>query len=625
MFGFLSRNLQIRMIVSIVILVFIAVFFSLNITFKHTETLFEKETSDLLISNLEQVGNQVENVTLDMMKLSNVLSLDDTVTSNLSAYRRTPDFKPFSTMKLPQELAPEDYARMSKIENRLNFTKNNNFFNYNAHMIIISSDGLVSNVMGNIVSDIDMNQDYLNFKQEFGQELKDEEWFRSLVRHEKDSVWTVPFVYRTSKLTDEKHYVSLAKSIKNSLTGEMLGIVMINLDLDNFVSLFTVRSKGSILLLDGQDQIIKTSGDVDVEDIDNVKKDLKLYGTQKGYFIGTSDNKRYMVTYYILNRLNWTVVSVIPYADVMNNTSSLKNKVLTINYIVFGLFLLSSVALILYITNPLKLLIRDLRKKKIGIYSVGTKDISYSNDVNSIVKSFDLLFKRIDELVLRVMGEQKREQELKYEALKAQINPHFLFNTLNIIKWTAMMNGASNASSMIADLGSLLEVSMKKGEEEIALKEELRLVKAYMNIQNARYNDSIELHVAIDPAFNDYRIIKLLLQPVVENCFLHGLKNKKSGGRIEIGARLEGNRLQIDVSDNGEGIDELRIREILNESPEEASGQHKFSGVGLRNIHDRLQLKYGEPFGLRISSFGEQGTTVSVIIPAVRREQEALE
>ncbi|MCY9693234.1 sensor histidine kinase [Paenibacillus alginolyticus] len=619
--GFLFRNLQIRIIVSIVILVFAAVFLSLNISFKHTETLFEQETSDLLISNLEQVGNQVENVTLDMMKLSNVLSLDDTITSNLNAFIRSPDFKPFSRMKLPQELTSEDYSRMSRIENRLNFTKNNNFFNYNAHMIIISSDGIISNVMGNIVSDVDMNQEYLNFKQEFGMRLNDDEWFTSLVRHERETVWMVPYMYHSSKLSEDKQYVSLAKSIKSSITGETLGIVMINLDLDNFVSLFTVRSKGSILLLDSQDQIIKTSGEVELNDIHNVKKDLKLYGTQRGYFIGDSDGKRYMVTYYILNRLNWTIVSVIPYEDVMKNTSSLKNKVLTINYLVFGLFLLSSVALILYITNPLKLLIKDLRKKKIGVYSLGTKDITYSNDVNSIVRSFDQLFKRIDELVLKVVEEQRREQELKYEALKAQINPHFLFNTLNIIKWTAMMNGAVNASNMIADLGRLLEVSMKKGEEEITLKEEIHLVRAYMNIQNTRFNDSIELNIEINPILESYQIIKLLLQPVVENCILHGLKNKKIGGRIEIGAQLYKGRLRIDVTDNGEGIEEHRIQEIFNVANEEFGNPHKFSGVGLRNIHDRLQLKYGEQFGLRISSSLGQGTTVSVMIPALQKEE----
>lgn len=207
-----------------------------------------------------------------MMKLSNVLSLDDTITTNLSAFSRSTDFKAFSRMKLPQELTTEDYSRMSKIENRLTFTKNNNFFNYNAHMVVISSDGIVSNVMGNIVSDIDMNHDYLNFKQEFGFWLKEDEWFNSLVRHERDSVWTVPYMYHSSKLNDDKQYVSLARSIKSSFTNEMLGVVMINLDLDNFVSLFTVRSKGSILLLDSQDRIIKSSGEIEIGDINNVKK-----------------------------------------------------------------------------------------------------------------------------------------------------------------------------------------------------------------------------------------------------------------------------------------------------------------------------------------------------------------
>ncbi|UUZ84996.1 histidine kinase [Paenibacillus sp. P26] len=534
------RNLQIRIIVSVVTLVFIAVFVSLNISFKHTETLFEKETSDLLISNLEQVGNQVENVTLDMMKLSNVLSLDDTITANLNAFPRAQGFVPFARMKPPQELTPADYSRIAKIENHLNFAKNNTFFNYNAHMIVVSSDGLVCNVMSNIISDTDINQEYLNFKQEFGARIYKEKWFNTLVRHDQETVWTVPFIYYTSKLGEDKQYVSLAKNIKNSVTGETLGMVMINVDLDNFTALFTVQSKGSVLLLDSREQMIKSSGEVALNDLENIKKDLKLYGTQKGYMIGSSGGKKYMVTYYILNRMNWTVVSVIPYEDVMKNTTSLKNKVLAINYIVFGLLLLSSIGLILYITHPLKSLIKDLKKKKIGIYSLGTKDLSYPGDVNGIVRSFEILFRRVDELVHKVVDEQRREQELKYEALKAQINPHFLFNTLNIIKWTAMMNGASNASGMIADLGRSLEVSMKKGDEEITLKEEMQLVRAYMNIQSARYNDCFELLFDIDPDLEHYKIIKLLLRPVVENCILHGLKHKKTGGRIVISAVLLG-------------------------------------------------------------------------------------
>ncbi|PYI56372.1 sensor histidine kinase [Paenibacillus flagellatus] len=617
----LFRNLQIRIIVSIVVLLFFAVFLSLNISFKHTETLFEQETSDLMISNLEQMGNQVENVTLDMQKLSNVLSINDSVASILSAYTKGDGFVPFGAIKTPREMTAADSARIARLENVLNFAKNNTFFNYNAHMIMIGADGVIANVMGNLVSDIDMNKEYLNFKQEFGSRLPREEWFASLVRRERDTVWTVPYSYPFPQAGEPKSYVSLARTIKSSLTGDMLGVVMINVDLDDFVSLFTVRSHGSVLLLDSEDRIVKAAGEVAPADIETIRSQLKLYGKQKGYFIGESGGSRYMVNYYNLNRLDWTIVSAIPYEDVMNNSTGLKNKVLTINYAVFGLFLLLSVAFILYITNPLRLLIRDLKKKKIGVYRLGTQDISYSGDVQGIVKSFDHLFKRVDELVQKVMDEQRREQELKYEALKAQINPHFLFNTLNIIKWTAMMNGASNASGMIADLGRLLEVSMNKGDEDITLKEELELVEAYMNIQNARFNDSIELQLDVDPGLEGCSIIKLLLQPIVENCILHGLKQKKTGGMIRIEARARDGRLLIGVTDNGEGIAPDRIGAIFPEAEDETDKKNKFSGVGLRNIHERLQLRFGESYGLRISSGPGQGTTVSVAMPVIRAEQ----
>ncbi|SDD06264.1 Histidine kinase-, DNA gyrase B-, and HSP90-like ATPase [Paenibacillus sp. UNCCL117] len=614
--GFLFSQLQIRIIVSLVLLVFIAVFISLNISFKHTELLFEQETAEVLSGNLEQTGSQVEMVSLDMLKLTNLFGMDDVIIESLNDFDRDEAFKPFARMKDASELTSKDYTRVSKIENHLYYAKNNTFFNYDAQIAVISADGLISMVKGNIGSTAAQEQTYAGVKRPFGELLMKQPAFQTLASQERNMAWTVPIGLQASPHGREEPYVSLARTIKSSFTGELLGMFVINVNLDNLVSLFKVRDTETIFLLDDEDRLITSYGSEALKNIDFMKDRLKLYGTRKGYFLEQSDGKKYIVNYYVLNRLHWTLVSAIPYEDVMKNTRDLKSEVLAINYVVFGLFLALSIASIIYMTNPLRLLIHQLKKKKIGVYSLGTQDTSLPSDVYGIVKSFEHLFRRVDELVMKVVRDERREQEMKYETLKAQINPHFLLNTLNIIKWTAMINGATPVSTMISDLGKLLEVSMNRGGESVTIAEEMQLLQAYMNIQNARFNDGYEFRYRIEPPLEQYSILKLLLQPLVENSILHGLKNKKVGGTIDIEATLTDGIVRIDVKDNGEGIPPGRLDDIWREDAEGREQLHKFNGIGLRNIHDRLRIKYGEPFGLSIASSPGEGTTVTVLLPA---------
>lgn len=607
----LFSQLQIRIIVSIVLFLFLAVSISLHVSFKQTESHFLEETSGLLNSNLELMGNRIEGINLDMMKLSNLLNSDDVILDALTGFNQGEDFSPFQRIKSERELTSADYTRISKIENHIFSVKNSALFNYDAFIAVISADGLIGSVKGNI------GQLEPEFKMGFADCVRSESWFRELAGQEKNITWVVPFANCHKASDSDGQYISLARAVKSSYTGELLGMILIQVDLDTLKPLFQARTGATYFVLNETNDVFMVYGDGELQDISAMKDRLRLYGTRKGSFIGIMNDERYVMNYYILNDLHWTLVSASPYKAVMRNTTAIKHEVLTINYVAFGLFLLFSVALIVYITNPLKRLIHQLKKKKIGVYSLGTQEMTYSNDVHGIVKSFDHLFERVEELVEKVILEQKREQELKYEALKAQINPHFLFNTLNGIKWTAMMNGADTAAEMIADLGRLLEVSMNKGDEHILLKEEMELVQAYMNIQNARFNESIELHVRLPAELEHALITKLLLQPLVENSMLHGFRGNKVGGRIEIDAcRLNGDIL-IRIQDNGEGIPPERLKTLLTApSPAGAGHMDKFNGIGLSNIHNRLQLKYGEGYGLTITSIPGEGTCVSVLFPA---------
>ena len=253
---------------------------------------------------------------------------------------------------------------------------------------------------------------------------------------------------------------------------------------------------------------------------------------------------------------------------------------------------------------------------KIGEHYLQWPASYFPDDVSGIVRSFDCLSEKIEELVKVVIEEKRREQQLKYEALQAQITPHFLFNTLNTIKWSAVMSGADNVGKMIAALGKLLEVSMSKGDEEVTFKEEIQLIEAYVFIQNVRYNDRYALKIEADQRIDQLKVPKLILQPLVENAIIHGLKNIEDKGIIKIQAKTEEGKLKISVIDNGEGIPEGKIQQILDNTGGEGRKQ-KFSGIGLSNVNERLKLRYGEKYGISISSQVGSGTIVDLMLPII--------
>jgi two-component system sensor histidine kinase YesM len=343
----------------------------------------------------------------------------------------------------------------------------------------------------------------------------------------------------------------------------------------------------------------------------------KITGKGKGSFFYRVGNEKYMVSYYRIERFGWKLISFIPYNDVMQEINALKIKILTINILVFSIFILISSGLILYMTNPLRKLINDIRQMKIGKYNVGLKKDETLDDVADIVSSFNYMFKRIEELVTIVFEEQKKKHNLEYELLRAQINPHFLFNTLNTIKWSARMSGADHVSKMISSLGVLLEVSINKGEDEIKLQDEVELVQSYLYIQNIRYYDKFKLKLNIDESVKTMKVPKLILQPIIENSIIHGFKNKSVEGMIQINAYINADTLKIEVKDNGEGMSDKRIKQILYNNANEENRQ-KFSGIGLKNIEERIKLKYGEEYGLQLYSEEGIGTTVILKIPILR-------
>jgi two-component system sensor histidine kinase YesM len=603
-------NLQVKILLIILIFLFAPVIFSINNYLKHTEEIIINNTSSLIMDNLEQIGGKVENTCLDMITLSNIILTDDTILENVSTEPNQKYYNDNFQMKAPAYYTDDDKSRIIRVENEINSMKRKVFFNNNVHVIIIGADG-------NMYSSMESSDKKLAIEYKDIYKFLSQDWFETVKSGDVRVLWNVPYEYGVEGFGDGK-YISIVKSIRNKYSPrDVAGELMINFSANDLGKIIGNSIDGYFAIINENGRILFSS-EKSIEDKLLTNRDITsqnlYYGS--GSFFTYIDNEKFMVNFNSIKRFGMCTISLVSYKAIIKEIDSLKFKINSINIIVFSVFLLLGTMIIMYTINPLRQLLKRIKKMKVGAYSVGVKENENLDDVNGLVRSFDNMLNRVEELVDTVVQEHKLENDLRYEALRAQINPHFLFNTLSAIKWSAKMSGADNVSKMISALGRLLEVSINKGEEEITFKEELDLMECYVYIQNVRYNDKLEIRINItDESIYSHRMLKLILQPIVENCIIHGFEDKNDNCIIEINAYIKEESIIIEVVDNGIGMDAHAIEHLLHNNE---NTKRKFNGIGLNNVHERIKLKYGQNYGLSITSEPGKGTTVSISIPRIQ-------
>ena len=231
------------------------------------------------------------------------------------------------------------------------------------------------------------------------------------------------------------------------------------------------------------------------------------------------------------------------------------------------------------------------------------------------------MIKNIMQLIEDKQKEQKALQKAELKALQAQINPHFLYNTLDAIVWMTETNNNDKVVEITKAFSSFFRITLSKGNEWITLAEEIEHTRSYLIIQRMRYRDILSYEIDVDDSILKCRILKLILQPIVENALYHGIKNKRNPGSIIVRASRYGDeKILLEVIDDGNGMTEERLREVVAYINADNSVSRKNEGYGLRNVNQRIKLYYGKQYGLSIKSEYKKGTHVSVIIPLVGDE-----
>lgn len=299
------------------------------------------------------------------------------------------------------------------------------------------------------------------------------------------------------------------------------------------------------------------------------------------------------------------------------------NRWVWTNIIVLSVLLIFSMLAAWIISGSISKPIRELYKMTKSI-SEGNLDVRVENknidEIAALGRSFNIMTQKIKELLENSIKEQKALKKTELKLMQAQINPHFLYNTLDTIVWMAEGNKSDEVIEIVKALSNFFRITLSKGNDLITIQEEIEHIRSYLIIQRIRYRDIMKYHIEVDSALNEYRILKLTLQPLIENALYHGIKNKREGGTISIRGFIgRHDNIIFMVEDDGAGISKERLEKIQAELDNDNSEIIiKESGFGLNNVHKRIKLNYGAQYGLKIKSELKKGTLVSVNIPIER-------
>ncbi|HIT89129.1 MAG TPA: histidine kinase [Candidatus Merdenecus merdavium] len=310
---------------------------------------------------------------------------------------------------------------------------------------------------------------------------------------------------------------------------------------------------------------------------------------------------------------DWVLVSTISTASLYKDWYELRSLIIIISLILTLLCLIVSFYAISFQLTPLSQLKEQMGKVIHGNLDVEVKTNGSQDEIGILANIFNEMVHKLKKLIQEIKDKQERENALQYEMLLAQINPHFLFNTLNSIKWMSVAAHTDNITSSITSLGRLLEISMNKINDILPIQEELTNIKSYVQLQKIRYPGRFEVIYDIDEEILSSYTLKLILQPLVENAIIHNIDFREFLS-IKISGETKDRQIYLRVIDNGRGISKDKLQKILQKDVGKEQ-RSVFRGIGISNVQERIQLAYGDKYGLSFQSDEQVGTEVTIIFP----------
>ena len=452
-----------------------------------------------------------------------------------------------------------------------------------------------------------------------------ESWFTTAMDRIENLHFSTPHVQNLFEDPDYQYrwVVSLSRQVEMTRAGAIeSGVLLVDMSFGGIEQIckdVDLSSTGYLYLIDGDGEIIYHPRQQLIYAGLLEENNLAAAGYTDGSHQETFGGTRREVTVKTVGYTGWKLVGVVPSENLWDNYGQLVLFFLFV--VLFSVFLLVFVNLRLseWITAPVKKLDRAVKELEHGSTEVdfdvgGPGEVEHlSHSVRSMVSTMRHLMDDIIE-----QEEQKRRSEL--EVLQSQINPHFLYNTLDSVIWMTENGRTDDAVVMLTSLARFFRISLSRGSSIIPIRDELEHARHYLTIQKMRYKNKFSATITAEDGVESLYTIKLIVQPILENAIYHGMAYADGDGEITVRAFRDGGDVLIEVSDNGPGMPEEGVESLLDPNGPAAAAGAKGSGIGFRNVHRRIRLTFGADYGLTIFSEPDDGTTVRIRLPALDEE-----
>ena len=409
---------------------------------------------------------------------------------------------------------------------------------------------------------------------------------------------------------------SAVRVIRSLESGEPLAILKIDVpanDLNERIANLSGSGERSVAVLDGKGTPIYENGN-----FPDSTGNLGAYRGEGTVTLG-SGRSAVLMTYVTSPVTGWTVLQAVPLSVLLKDAETVNRQMLLVGLVCLAASIFVSVLYSLRITRPLSVLRRSMKRVEKGEFGLSIP-VESEDEIGHLSRTFNLMVSRLGSLTYRLYETEIREKNAEIASLQSQINPHFLYNTLGSISMYAELEGNREVVSMTNHLSALLRYSMGGGRSEVTIREEIEHIRGYLAIQSIRYEERLRYKIEARPGLLEQPIIRLTLQPVVENAIVHGLE--RGSGEVEIGIAIsaKNGQVSIAVEDNGPGMDDEALRR-QNAKMEEGLLPDGPGGHGLVNVHRRLALKYGRGFGVRLERSASGGIRANIMLPRAAEEE----
>lgn len=424
----------------------------------------------------------------------------------------------------------------------------------------------------------------------------------------------------TTNLQSTRYAYTVVRKIVDSLWNPV-GLIAVEANISNMetqVAELDRVTRGTSLIVDEKGKVIYDSDQkLLTKDISQTPLFRSAQGAA-GSFYDTVSGKERLNIYSSSSKTSWKVIISIPVDELTRDVKLTRNATLAATLIIIVLALFISIVLSFALTKPLTQMIQLMKRVQGGDLDVNFR-VKRRDEIGLLGHQFNRMLARIRQLIQDIYRIEEQKKEAELHALQSQINPHFIYNTLESIRMTAEINDDVEAADMISILGKLLRYSTSELSGRTTMKQELLYVRNYVELLGCRYPGRFVLQIDVPEELDHYSIIKLVFQPIIENAAYHGLDDSKEHMHLSISCEITSQKLLFHIRDDGCGMEQATLDKLNDDLKRESPPKKSINGgIGMKNVHQRLQLNYGAAYGIEVFSKLGEGTDVILSLPLPR-------